>query len=79
MYKNIDLLCWVYIKINSFLSFQSPIFHSKIHKCRVEGGRRVHIKQTGMSKGGEGVKNWKFQANVLFEWPQKTHNGSSSS
>ena len=26
------LLCWVYKKNNSFLSFHSSIFHSKIHK-----------------------------------------------
>ena len=32
--KNIDLLCWVSKKINSFLSFHSPLFHSNIHKRR---------------------------------------------
>ena len=32
--KNIDPLCCVYKKTNSFLSFCSPIFLWKIHKCR---------------------------------------------
>ena len=30
-------------------------------------GWGVHVKQTGMKKGGRGFKNWKFRANVLFE------------
>ena len=30
--KHCHLLCWVYKKNNSFLSFHSSIFHSKIHK-----------------------------------------------
>ena len=68
-------------KNNYFLSSHSPIFHLKIHKGRgtfferrgnslkqacVEG---VHIKRTR----GEGVKHWKFRANVLFEWPHIYH------
>ena len=32
--KNIDLLSWVYKKINSFFCFQSTIFHWKINKSR---------------------------------------------
>ena len=30
------------------------------------GGDWVHAKRTGMNKGGGGVKNWKFQANLPF-------------
>ena len=35
------------------------------------GGGGVHVKRTGTNKKRRGVKNWKFWANVLFEWPHK--------
>ena len=34
-----------------------------------EGRGRAHVSQTGMNKEGKGVKNSKFQANILFECP----------
>ena len=57
------LLCWVYKKNNSFLSFHSSIFHSKKFISI------LHVKWTGMNKG-EQVENLKFWVNILFEWPQ---------
>ena len=56
--KNIDLLCWFYIKSNSFLSFHHPPHPPPPSRNRNE-------------QGEEGVKSWKFWANVLFEWPLK--------
>ena len=59
-------------KNDSFLSFHSPIFHSKIHKhsgtfsergwgkslkwTYVEEGGGLHVKWTGMNKGGADQK-----------------------
>ena len=69
-------------KNNSFLSFHWPIFHSKIHKRRGtfferRGSllKRTYVEgktcKTNRDKQvGKGVKNWKFRANVLFEWPR---------
>ena len=54
-----DVLCWVYKKTNSFLSFNSPMFHSKnhrIHKIHFEMKEGVHLKQTETNKGGGGSK-----------------------
>ena len=66
--KSIHLLCWVYKKTNSFLSFHSPIFYSKIHKrCRTflkEGGEKV--KRIGTNKGEEGSKIGKFEQTYFF-------------
>ena len=68
--QNIDLLCWVYKKTNSFLSFHSPILNLKIRRDNslkrtyVEGG--VHVKRTGTNKRAEE----QFWANVFFECPQ---------
>ena len=68
--QNIDLLCWVYKKTNSFLSFHSPILNLKIRRDNslkrtyVEGG--VHVKRTGTNKWTEE----QFWANVFFECPQ---------
>ena len=58
-----------FTKKNSFLSFQSPIFHSKIHKRRGTFFERrvthekertlrgeVHVKQTGTNNWGRGQK-----------------------
>ena len=61
--KHFHLSCWVYKKINSFLSFHSWIFHSRKFISI------LHVKWTGMNKG-EQVKNLKFWVNILFEWPQ---------
>ena len=61
--KHCHLLCWVYKKNNSFLSFHSSIFHSKKFISI------LHVKWTGMNKG-EQVENLKFWVNILFEWPQ---------
>ena len=61
---------WVYKKINSFLSFHSPIFHPKIRKRRGTfweeeqltktnvcwGGQGVHVKQQGRTRGKGGSK-----------------------
>ena len=52
--KEIDLLCWVYKKKNSFLSFHPLIFHSKIQKRRGtfwEGGRGDSLKWTYVEGG----------------------------
>ena len=73
--KNIDLLCWVYKKNNSFLSFHPPIFHSKIHERRGiflrrgvthqskhmlrEGG--LHVKRIGTNKRGRGSEIENFE------------------
>ena len=49
-------------KNNSFLSFQSSIFHSKINKhsaCKMNRDEQ-----------GEQVKNLKFWVNILSEWSQ---------
>ena len=59
--KHCHLLCWVYKKKNSFLSFHFSIFHSKKFISI------LHVKWTGMNKG-EQVKNLKFWVNILFEW-----------
>ena len=61
--KHCHLLCWVYKKKNSFLSFHFSIFHSKKFISI------LHVKWTGMNKG-EQVENLKFWVNILFEWPQ---------
>ena len=70
--ENIDLLCWVYKKINSFLSFHPPTLYSKL----AEASRNFFWE--GVNSVSErtlrgGVKNWKFRANLLFEWPQKLY------
>ena len=71
--KTIDFLCWVYRKPNYFFSFHSMIFQSKIHKRRGiflrKGGMATH--EQWRTREGEGIKNWKFWANVLLECPLK--------
>ena len=57
--KHCHLLCCVYKKNNSFLSFHSSIFHSKKFISI------LHVKWTGMKKG-EQVENLKFWVNILF-------------
>ena len=37
---------------------------NSLKQTYIEG---VHVKRTGTNKGGKGVKNWKFRANILFE------------
>ena len=72
--KNINLLFWVYKKINSFLPFDTQIFHSKIYKlCGTfyERGGTNLVKRTGTNertRERRGVKNWKFRVNLLFGW-----------
>ena len=48
--KNIDLLCWVYKKINSFLSFH-PCWGMGVGTCK------TNMNEQGVGWGG--VKNWK--------------------
>ena len=57
------LLCWVYKRNNSFISFNSSILHSKKFISI------LHVKWTAMNKG-ELVKNLKIWVNILSEWPQ---------
>ena len=56
--KHCHLLCWVYKKNDSFLSFHSSIFHSKIHK-------HPAFKMNRDEQGGAGQK---FEA---ITWSQK--------
>ena len=82
--KNIDLLCWAYKKFNSFLSFHSPVFYSKIHKRRgkfFERGegvnslkrtyveKEVHVKRTETNKGEGGAKIGNFEQTYFFNAP----------
>ena len=39
---------------------------NSLNRTYIEGGR-VYAERTETSKGGGGVKNWKFQANLFFE------------
>ena len=78
--KNIDPLCWVSEKINSFLSFHSLIFHSNIDKRRGiffwEGGNSlkqtyvegegIHVKRTGTNKGEGGGQNFEILSKCTF-------------
>ena len=41
---------------------------NSLKQTYIDGG--VHVKRIGTNKGRRGVKNWKFWANLLFEWPQ---------
>ena len=50
------------------LFFERRVGGKSLKRTYVRGGG-VHVKRTRTNKGGRGrvVKNWKFQANVLFE------------
>lgn len=62
-----------------FSLFPHPIFHSKTHRGTFfvkDGGnslKRMHVAgghiKSNKDEQGKGVKNWKFQANILSQCP----------
>ena len=62
-----------------FSLFPHPIFHSKTHQRTFfvkDGGnslKRMHVAgghiKSNKDEQGKGVKNWKFQANILSQCP----------
>ena len=61
--KHCHLLCWVYKKNNSFLSFHSSIFHSKIHK-------HPACKMNRDEHGESRLKIWSFEWTYFLNNPK---------
>ena len=74
--KNIDLLCWVYKKINSFLSVAELFLWERVGNSLrrtfvegVVGGRGGTCKTNSNKQGGEGSKTGSFEWTCFLNDP----------